>query len=214
MRNKINDKTYHVVEYMEMGVAILVAISIGFAVLYLIKELWDSLLLPSKIEGMTHFIEDALTVAVGIEFVKLLCKHKASTVVEVLIFAVARHMIGEHTSMAENLICIISIAILFCVRRYWFRDYDEVEKTVFFPKAKVKNVNHSCAVHIPYGDDNATLLDVFMENYEEDVRTITKGTCVFFNGVAIRVSKFRNHEILELEIVRSVTSDVAHQRLH
>ena len=214
MKNKINDKTYHVVEYMEMAVAILVAVSIGFAVIDLIKELWSSLLLSSKIEGMRSFIEDALMVAVGIEFVKLLCKHKPSTVVEVLIFAVARHMVGEHTTMTENLLCIMSIALLFLIRRYLFRDYDEVEKTVFFPRTKVKSVNQVCAVHIPYKADDSTLLDVFMENYEEDVRTITKGTCVFFNGVAVRVSKYRNNEILELEIVRSVNSDVAHRRLH
>lgn len=213
MRNKINDKTYRIVEYLEMGVAILVAISIGFAFLYLVKELWGSLLQSSKIDGMTHFIEDALTVAVGIEFAKLLCKHKASTVVEVLIFAVARHMVGEHTTVIQNLICILSIAVLFAVRKYMLHKYDEVEKTVFFPGTKVKSVNQACSVHIPYNEDDETLLKVFMENYNENVNGITKGTCVFFNGVAIRVSKYRNHEILELEIIRSVNSDVAHYNL-
>lgn len=213
MRNKINDKTYRIVEYLEMGVAILVAISIGFAFLYLVKELWGSLLQSSKIDGMTHFIEDALTVAVGIEFAKLLCKHKASTVVEVLIFAVARHMVGEHTTVIQNLICILSIAVLFAVRKYMLHKYDEVEKTVFFPGTKVKSVNQVCSVHIPYNEDGETLLKVFMENYNENVNCITKGTCVFFNGVAIRVSKYRNHEILELEIIRSVNSDVAHYNL-
>ena len=213
MRNRINDKTYRILEYLEMGIAILVAISIGFAFLHLIEELWGGLFEKSKIDAMTNFIEEALTVAVGVEFAKLLCKHKASTVVEVLIFAVARHMIGEHTSVVENLICIFSIAILFAVRKYMFHQYDRVEKTVFAPNTKVSKVNQVCAVYIPYEGDDDSILKVFMENYQEDTRTITKGTCVFFNGVAIRVSKFRNHEILELEIVRSVTSDVAHQRL-
>lgn len=213
MRNKINDKIYRIVQYLEMGVAILVAISIGFAFLYLLRELWDSLLQSSKIKGMTHFIEDALTVAVAIEFAKLLCKHKASTVIEVLILAVARHMVGEHTTVTQNLICIISIAVLFVVRKYCLHKYDEVEKTVFFPGTKVKNVNSVCCVHIPYEEEDDTLLKAFMEHYTQNVNTITKGTCVFFHGVAIRVSKYRNHEILELEIIRSVNADVAHYNL-
>ena len=40
MRNRINDKTYRIVEYIEMGIAILVAISIGFAFIHLMVELW------------------------------------------------------------------------------------------------------------------------------------------------------------------------------
>ena len=213
MRNRINDKTYRIVEYIEMGIAILVAISIGFAFIHLMVELWGSLFISSKIDAMTHFIEQALTVAVGVEFAKLLCKHRASTVVEVLIFAVARHMMGEHTNVEENLICIISIAILFAIRKYMFHKYDRVEKTVFFPKTKVRKVNQVCAVHIPYDGDDDSILKVFMDNYDEPVNTITKGTCVFFHGVAIRVSKYRNHQILELEFIRSVDSDVAHYDL-
>lgn len=213
MRNRINDKTYRVVEYLEMGIAILVAISIGFAFIHLIEELWNSLFESSKIDAMTHFIEQALTVAVGIEFAKLLCKHRASTVVEVLIFAVARHMMGEHTSVVENLICIISIAILFAIRKYMFHKYDRVEKTVFIPRTKVQKVNEICAVHIPYEGDDDSILKVFMDNYDEPVNTITKGSCIFFHGVAIRVSKYRNQQILELEVIRSVNADVAHYNL-
>ena len=213
MRNRINDKTYRVVEYLEMGIAILVAISIGFAFIHLIMELYESIVKDSKIDAMTHFIEQALTVAVGIEFAKLLCKHRASTVVEVLIFAVARHMMGEHTTVIENLVCIISIAILFGVRKYMFDKYDRVEKTVFFPSTKVSKVNQICAVHIPYDGDDDSILKTFMENYEEPVNTITKGTCVFFHGVAIRVSKYRHNQILEFEIIRSLNSDVAHYDL-
>lgn len=213
MKNRINDKTYHAVEYMEMAVAVLVAISICAAVLYLVKELVVGLSEPSKIAGMTNFIEDALTVAVGIEFAKLLCKHKASNVVEVLIFAVARHMVGEHTTMTENLLCILCVAILFAVRKYMFHAYDEVEKTVFLPAARVKAVNQACAVHIPYKNEDDTLLTVFMDRYDQNQNCIMKGTCVFFHGVAIRVAKYRNDEIMELEIIRSVNSDVAHHNL-
>lgn len=213
MRSKINDKIYRIVQYLEMGVAILVAISIGVAFFHLVMELVGSFLHTSKIEGMTHFIEDALTVAVGIEFAKLLCKHKASTVIEVLIFAVARHMIGESTTITENLICIVSIAILFVVRKYMFHKYDEVEKTVFSPATKVKKINSVCGVHIPYQEPDDSLLKIFLEHYGQNVTEIMKGSTVFFHDCAIRISKYRNQEIVELEVIRIVRCDIANYNL-
>ena len=40
--------------------------------------------------------------------------------VEVLMFAVSRHVIIGHLGAVENLIAILSIAILFAVRKYLF----------------------------------------------------------------------------------------------
>lgn len=213
MKEKINDKTYHIVEYMEMAIAVLVAISVIGAVIYLVKELVLGLKEPSQISGMTNFVEDALAVVVGIEFVKLLCKHKASNVVEVLIFAVARHMVGEHTTMVENLLCIACVAVLFLVRKYLFHAYDEVEKTMFAPRTRVKAVNAACSVHIPYDKEDDTLLDIFMSRYDLRQSCIVKGSSVFFDGVAIRVAKYRNDEIMELEVIRAVNADIAHHKL-
>lgn len=213
MKHKINNKTYQAVEYMEMVIAVLVAISVIGAVIYLVEELFRGFHAEMPIKQMTSFVEDALAVAVGLEFVKLLCKHKASNVVEVLTFAVARHMIGEHTTMLENLICVICIAILFSVRKYLFHAYDEIEKTEFAPRTRVKAVNASCGIHIPYKEENDTLLDVFLSRYDLRQSCIVKGSSVFFDGVAIRVSKYRDNEIKELEVIRSVNSDIAHHKL-
>ena len=54
----------------------------------------------------------------------MLCKHTPATVIEVLLFAIARQLIVEHTSTLENLVGIISIAILFAVRKYLFYNFD------------------------------------------------------------------------------------------
>lgn len=48
----------------------------------------------------------------------MLCQPSGDTVLEVLMFLVARHMILDHTTVIENLITIISIGILFGIKKY------------------------------------------------------------------------------------------------
>lgn len=54
----------------------------------------------------------------AIEFLRMLSKHTVSSIIEVLLFAIARQLIVEHTNSVENLITIITIAILFGIRKY------------------------------------------------------------------------------------------------
>ncbi len=48
----------------------------------------------------------------------MLCQPSEDTVLEVLIFLVARHMIIEHTTVMENFITILSIGVLFSIKKY------------------------------------------------------------------------------------------------
>ena len=66
----------------------------------------------------TEFLANALSLVVGVEFVKMLCRHSAQTVVEVLLFATARQMVVEHMDPVQTLIGVIAIAILFAIRKF------------------------------------------------------------------------------------------------
>ena len=69
---------------------------------------------------LMDFLEKALTLVIGIEFVKMLCNHNPETVVEVLLFAIARHLIVEKQEIKEMLLGVICIAILFVIRKFLF----------------------------------------------------------------------------------------------
>lgn len=64
------------------------------------------------------FISQAFNIVIAIEFLRMLSKHTVSSIIEVLLFAIARQLIVEHTNSMENLITIITIAILFGIRKY------------------------------------------------------------------------------------------------
>ncbi len=75
--------------------------------------------------GFTEFLADILTLVVGLEFIKMLCMHTADTVIEVLMFATARQMIVEHLGAVETLIGIITIGILFAIRKFLLTEAQE-----------------------------------------------------------------------------------------
>lgn len=67
-----------------------------------------------------YYLESAMTLAIGIEFVKMLCTHTSETIIEILLFAISRQMIVEHLSAIETILGVGAIAGLFAVRKYLF----------------------------------------------------------------------------------------------
>ena len=73
---------------------------------------------------------DIMTLAVGVELIKMLSQHTPATVVEVLMFAIAREMVTHHDSAINTAIGVMSICALFATRKFFFckNDYDEKDE--------------------------------------------------------------------------------------
>ena len=57
---------------------------------------------------------------VGAEFIKMLAKHSPGSSLEVLLYAIARHLVVGHDSAVENLLSVGAIALIFIVRKFFF----------------------------------------------------------------------------------------------
>lgn len=66
--------------------------------------------------NMEEFMSVSLSMIVGIEFVKMLLLHTPESIIEVLLYAVARQIILSHDSALENLIGVLAVAIIFMLR--------------------------------------------------------------------------------------------------
>ena len=66
------------------------------------------------------FLQRALDIVIGIEFIKMLAKHSPGSSLEVLLYAIARHMVIGHESAFENLLSVAAIALIFVVRKFFF----------------------------------------------------------------------------------------------
>ncbi len=83
-------------------------------------ELMPGLLTDADSLEIRTFLERALDIVIGIEFIKMLAKHSPGSSLEVLLYAIARHMVVGHESALENLLSVSAIALIFVVRKFFF----------------------------------------------------------------------------------------------
>lgn len=113
---KIQKLIFLISNYLEILLAFVVILAIGITLLSVPREL--SLLYQNG--GFNQFLQALFDVIIGIELLKMLCRHDLDSVVEVLMFAVAREMIINHMPIIETLIGIVAIAVLFSIRKFLF----------------------------------------------------------------------------------------------
>ena len=126
IRKRFNEVIYHVARYMEILLSVVILGVIALVGIRLVCDVTSREILSMNVDFFTEFLANALSLVVGVEFVKMLCRHSAQTVVEVLLFATARQMVVEHLDPVQTLIGIIGIAILFAIRKYLMTDSDDM----------------------------------------------------------------------------------------
>lgn len=75
---------------------------------------------PVQYEQLNNILAHILLLAIAIELVIMLTLHKAESILEVLLYALARKLIllPKEDSMVDFLLGIISIAILFAIKKF------------------------------------------------------------------------------------------------
>lgn len=119
-REKVQSILHEIAFYLELIAALLVVVLILFQTVGLCIDMFSDVGKLTDSDQFTHFLELVLNIVVGIEFLKMLCRHNMDAVIEVLLFTLARHLIVNQHSMVEGLLCIVAISILFVVRKYLF----------------------------------------------------------------------------------------------
>ena len=108
-------------EWLEHIMAAIVLIAIVIAIASLWEPFKEFLHTRTESGSFLEYMASVFDIVIGIEFFKLLCKPRKDTMLEVLMFVIARHMIIEHTTAVENLLSIIAISILIIVDRYFLK---------------------------------------------------------------------------------------------
>ena len=112
-----------VAEFMEIILAIYLVVVLILVIGRTIVV--ETPMIFTEMTSIHHFLELSLTLAVAIEFVKMLCMHTPGTLIEVLLFAIARHMIVESPTPFQNLVIVLSIVALFAARKYLLTAHDQ-----------------------------------------------------------------------------------------
>ena len=68
--------------------------------------------------AVTDYLHHMLNIVIGLEFIKLLLHLTPANILEVLIMAISRSIIVDHSSALDNLLSIACIIGLFAAKRY------------------------------------------------------------------------------------------------
>ena len=127
MRKKLQDKMFEASYIFELIISLLVGVAILVFTVHMVIDLINVSVSAKGVEALVEILDDAITLAIGAELIKMLCKHTPETVIEVLAFALARQLIVGHAGAVENIITVLAIAVLFAIRRFLLKSHDMVE---------------------------------------------------------------------------------------
>lgn len=115
MRQKIEHVMHRILHVLEFAIAILTLIVlIGMAAL----ELYHMFTVPGYFSSLDNYLQNILSIVVGLEFVRMLIDMTPANTIEVLIVAIARQVILSHDNPLSNIASILCIAGLFATRRF------------------------------------------------------------------------------------------------
>ena len=136
LRDKMNYFIAKTARYIELFMSCVIMLVIIIMIIQLTLDLPGSL--GSKITNETfneEFLSVALSLVVGIEFVKMLSHYSPETIIEVLMLATARQMVVEHLGSIDTLIGTLAMAVLFAIRKFLFVSEHKEHQSIHLKKA-------------------------------------------------------------------------------
>ena len=139
-------------------------------------------------------LETCFNLIIGVELIKMMYSHSPQTVFEVLLFAIARQIIIDHSSIWSSLVGVCAIAVLFATRKFLFCNFDD---------AKAKNIARLLSIDLPYSE-NDTLEEVMLDQLKKENINNEIGACVFFKSFGLRIAKKSDGKISRIEVIRAI----------
>lgn len=118
-RTDLRNRIIQASSLLEVLLSGLVLVGLVFSAVPLIRWM-PGLLVDGNDTEIRTFLERSLDIVIGIEFIKMLAKHSPGSVLEVLLYAIARHMIVGHEDAVQNLVSVGAIALIFIIRKFFF----------------------------------------------------------------------------------------------
>lgn len=108
----------------ELVLSIIILIIVFLGMMDLSRSVYQSYIVdfatPVEYSELNSFLAEGLLLVIGVELVVMLCLHVPGTLIEVLLFAIARKLIllPKTSGMIDLFLGILAIGIIFAIRKY------------------------------------------------------------------------------------------------
>lgn len=116
-----------VTKSLEIAIALLLLAVVGIRIVEIVMAIigLDITILNMDFDRVLSI---SLALVISVEFVRMLCKHTPETVIDVLLFAIARQIVVYHDAPIDMLIGVAAIIGLFAAKKYLI-DMDMFKRT-------------------------------------------------------------------------------------
>ncbi len=202
IKNKISKYTYCLEVFLAIFIMIAVVVSIYDLIKYLALIFMTNPM--DTYEIFQRFLGHVLLLVVGIELVIMLISHTTSSVLEVVLYAIARKMLIHSEGMLDIVLGMIAIAAVFAIRKFLFTKEIRIEGsgTVFSAGISVADANTITGLCIPetYGN---TIGGVITKLSEDTNRTIYEGIDFRVGNARIKVLAMKD-QLIEKVLIDSL----------
>jgi len=195
--------------YTEIYISILILIGIVILSVKVFRELYEMVLLIAHGNyniSMENFLITALELIIGIEFVKMLSKHTPSSVIEVLLFSIARKLITNHGAMVQDLIGVVAIVLLFAIKKYLIQPVSFSTSNAIIVNGdlstKELNINYGTQIDASKGNTIAGVVSNLANQCNEHIRP---GLEVILDNNKLEVYRMDVNLIKQVKISQSVS---------
>ena len=108
----------------ELILSIIILIIVFLGMMDLSRSVYQSYIVnfatPVEYSELNSFLAEGLLLVIGVELVVMLCLHVPGTLIEVLLFSIARKLIllPKTSGMIDLFLGILAIGIIFAIRKY------------------------------------------------------------------------------------------------
>lgn len=206
MRKFLQTTLYEFSFYVEILISLILVLVLLSLTGKLFLDLFTVFSSTATIEAyLQSFLDQAMSIAIGVELIKMLSKHTSATIIEVLLFAVARQVVIAHGSATDTLLGVVAIGVLFGTRKYLFSTFDDASSIVLRGSQKVRMVNVLARIDLKPHYRSELLRDFMVASLEAEDKTVAIGASVYFKDVALRVDSMKADKITRVEVIKSLS---------
>ena len=119
MIKKTEKLLHYLVEVIEIIIAVITLCAMVYLLFTEVAKIFDhNFAVNEHLADTKHFLESILGIVIGLEFVSMLVDFTPANILEVLVLAISRHVIINHSDPVSTIVCVVCIAGLFAIRRF------------------------------------------------------------------------------------------------
>ncbi|WP_218661237.1 hypothetical protein [Streptococcus dysgalactiae] len=205
MRKYLQVRLYELSYYVEILISIILLVSLLILTGHLALMLTGIFSIKSGLDTyLQNFLNQAMSIAIGVELIKMLSKHTSGSIIEVLLFAIARQIVVAHGSPVDSLLSVVALTILFATRKYLFTSFDDTSSVVVRGSQKVKVANVLARVTLPAASKDELMRELMLRHLEMEDKLPSIGASIAFADVALRIDHMHEGVITRIEIIKSL----------